>query len=191
MSIDGDDIQADMPAPVRASPIELFFAFASIAIVGFGGVMPWVRWLLVEKRRWVTEDEFLNLFALSNFLPGGNVVNIAVLMGSRLAGLPGSIGAILGLVGPPAVLVCVIGGLYQAFGHLPAVQSMIQAVAASAAGLIVAMGIRMAYPLRKSPRALIFFAIVLVASVALRVPLIWMLCLILPASLAAAHWIKK
>jgi chromate transporter len=190
LSVDADNLQADS-APVRATPLDLFIAFASIAIVGFGGVMPWVRWLLVEKRKWVTEDEFLNLFALSNFLPGGNVVNIAILIGSRLAGLPGSIMALAGLVAPPAVIVCAIGGVYRTFNYVPAVQSMIQAVAASAAGLIVAMGLRMVFPLRKSPRALIFVALVLIASVIMRIPLIWMICIILPASVAAAHWIKR
>jgi chromate transporter len=177
--------------PRKATPFDLFVGFASIAVVGFGGVMPWVRWLLVENRRWCTDEEFVNLFALSNFLPGGNVVNIAVLVGSRLAGFAGSLAALAGLVAPPAIIVCIVGGLYRSFGHLPAVQSMIHAAAASAAGLIVAMGLRMVYPLRKSPRALAFVMIVLVASVGFRVPLIWMLCLILPASLAAAHWTRK
>jgi chromate transporter len=179
------------PVPLTATPLALFLGFASIAVVGFGGVMPWVRWLLVEKRRWCNDDEFLNLFALSNFLPGGNVVNIAILVGSRLGGFAGSVAALAGLVVPPAILVCGVAGLYRSFGHLPAVQSMIHAAAAAAAGLIVAMGVKMVYPLRKSPRALAFVAIVLIASVGFRVPLVWMLCLILPASLAAAHWMRK
>jgi chromate transporter len=174
-----------------ATPLDLFISFTSISLVGFGGVMPWVRWLLVEKRNWCTEREFLNLFSLCNFLPGGNVVNIAILIGSRLAGLPGAVAALAGLVGPPALVVVGIGGLYKTYGHLPAVQSMIAAVAAAAAGLIVAMGLRMAYSLRKSPRALTFLVIVIAASVGLRMPLLWMLCLILPASLAAAHLMRN
>lgn len=191
MSTETEDGELVSALPNRATPLELFIGFASIAVVGFGGVMPWVRWLLVEKRGWCTEDEFINLFALSNFLPGGNVVNIAVLIGSRLGGFGGSVAALAGLVAPPSIIVCLVGGLYRSFGHLPAVQSMIHAAAASAAGLIVAMGIRMVYPMRKSPRALAFVAIVLVASVGFRVPLVWMLCLIMPASLAAAHWTRK
>lgn len=174
-----------------ASPLDLFLGFATIGALGFGGVMPWVRWLLVERKRWCGEEEFLNLFALSNFLPGGNVVNIAVLIGARLAGFPGSVAALAGLIAPPAVFVVALGSLYKAYGHLPPVQSMVQAVAAAAAGLIIAMGIRIGWPLRRSPRALAFIALVLVAAVGLRMPLVWMLCLILPASLAAAHWMKS
>jgi chromate transporter len=178
-------------APARVGPVDLFVAFVSITVVGFGGVMPWVRWMLVEKRAWLSEEEFLNVFALSNFMPGGNVVNIAVVVGMRFAGFPGAVAALAGLVGPPALMVVGVASLYKAFGHLPAVQSMIGAVAAAAAGLIVAMGIRMAMPLKGSPRALAVVAAVLFAAVVLRMPLIWMLCLILPASLLAARLARR
>ena len=171
--------------------LNLFFGFALIAALGFGGVMPWVRWLLVEKRGWCSDEEFLNLFALGNFLPGGNVVNIAVIIGSRLAGLPGAVAALTGLVAPPALIVVAVVGLYARFGELPAIQSMIHALAAAAAGLIIAMSIRMMLPLRRSPRALAVIAIVLAAVVGLRMPLVWMLCTILPLSVLAAHWIKR
>jgi|SRR5581483_7072328 len=178
-------------APRKAGPLDLFIAFAAMGMVGFGGVMPWARWILVDKRAWFTEVEFLNLLALSNFLPGGNVVNIAVLVGARQSGLPGAVAALLGLVAPPALIVTAIGGLYQVYGQLPVVQSTIDAVAAAAAGLIVAMGLRLAYPLRSSPRALAVMAAVLLASLVLRMPLVWMLLLILPASLLAARMARR
>lgn len=175
----------------NVGPLDLFLGFALIGILGFGGVMPWVRWLLVEKRGWCSEEEFLNLFALGNFLPGGNVVNIAVIIGSRLAGLPGAVAALTGLVGPPALIVVAVVGLYTRFGDVPAIQSMIHALAAAAAGLIIAMSIRMMLPLRRSPRALAVIAVVLAAVVGLRMPLVWMICTILPLSVLAAHWIKR
>jgi len=171
----------------KVGPLELFVAFASMAVVGFGGVGPWARWMLVDKKAWFTDAEFLNLYALGNFLPGGNVLNVAVLAGARLAGLPGAVAALLGLVAPPALIVTAIGGLYRAYGHLPTVQSAVEAVAAAAAGLVIAMGLRLAYPLRSSPRALAVLAAVLVAVLVLRLPLIWMLLTILPASLLAAR----
>jgi chromate transporter len=175
----------------KVGPLELFVGFASMAVVGFGGVGPWTRWMLVDRRAWFTDAEFLNLYALANFLPGGNVLNIAVLAGARLAGLPGAVAALLGLVGPPALIVTALAGLYHAYGHLPAVQSTVDAVAAAAAGLIVAMGLRLAYPLRSSPRALAVLAAVLFAVLVLRMPLVWMLILILPASLVAARVARR
>jgi chromate transporter len=186
-----NDRSAQRRAPARVGPLDLFVAFVSITVVGFGGVMPWVRWMLVEKRAWLTEEEFLNVFALSNFMPGGNVVNIAVVVGTRLAGFPGAVAALTGLVLPPALTVVGVASLYKAFGDLPAVQSMIGAVAAGAAGLVVAMGLKMTAPLKGSPRALAVIAVVLFAAVVLRMPLIWMLCLILPASLLAARLARR
>jgi len=186
-----DPMPAGHMARGDVGPLSLFLGFATIGALGFGGVMPWVRWLLVDKRRWCNEEEFLNLFALGNFLPGGNVVNVAVILGSRFAGLPGAVAALVGLVAPPALIVVAIGGLYTRFGDLPAIQSMIHALAAAAAGLIASVAIRMLLPLRRSPRALVVVAVVLVAVVGLRMPLIWMVCSILPASILAAHWIKR
>lgn len=178
------------PAPPTATPMQLFWGFASIGILGFGGVMPWVRWLLVERRRWCDEEEFVNLFALANFLPGGNVVSVSVLLGSRMAGFPGAVAAVTGLVAPPAILVCVVGWLYQRFSDVPAVASMLSAMAAAAAGLIVAMGLRMVWPLRRSPRAMVVVVAVMLASAVLRLPLIWTLMALLPASLLAARLIR-
>lgn len=179
------------PEAPRAGPWDLFWGFASIGIVGFGGVMPWVRWLLVERRGWCSEEEFNNVFALANFLPGGNVVSVSVLIGARMAGFPGALAAIIGLVAPPAILVCLVGGLYLRYQDVPAVAAMLSAMAASAAGLIVAMGLRMVWPLRKSPRALVFVAAVMLASAVLRLPLIWTLGMLLPASLLAARFLRN
>lgn len=170
-----------------ASPFELFTGFALIGIIGFGGVMPWVRWLLVERRGWCDEVQFTSLFAMANFLPGGNVVNVAILLGSRKAGLAGALAALTGLVFPPATIVCVLGGLYLRFQHVPQVQSMLGAMAAAAAGLVLAMGLRMLWPLRRSLRALIVIALVVLAATVLRLPLPWTLMLLLPTSLIAAR----
>src|SRR5918994_4176919 len=120
-----NDAPQRAPAAVAVGPLDLFVAFVSIAVVGFGGVMPWVRWMLIEKRAWLTEEEFLNVFALSNFMPGGNVINIAVVVGTRLAGLPGAVAALTGLVAPPALMVVGVASLYKAFGDLPAGQNLI------------------------------------------------------------------
>lgn len=171
----------------RTTPLSLFLGFASIGIVGFGGVMPWVRWLLVEKRRWCSEEEFVNLFALANFLPGGNVVSISVIIGARLAGFPGAVAAVTGLVAPPAILVCIVAEIYRRYSDLRPVANMLETMAAAAAGLIVAMGLRMFWPLRRNPRAVAVIVVVLILAAVLRLPLIWILATTFPASLIAAR----
>src|SRR5271156_3759902 len=95
----------DPPLPTKTPPpgvIALFVAFARMSLAGFGGVLAFARRGIVEEHKWMTADEFNETFALCHFLPGPNIVNLTFVFGSRLRGLPGSIAAFSGLVGPPA-----------------------------------------------------------------------------------------
>ena len=78
------------PPPSTSTPtlFDLFVAFALIALCGFGGVLAWSRRMLVEERKWMTAEEFDDAYALCQFLPGPNVVNLSVVFGRR-AGRPG------------------------------------------------------------------------------------------------------
>lgn len=171
--------------------LDLFVAFSTVGIVGFGGVMPWVRWMLVEKRGWLTDEEFINVLSLSQLLPGGNVMNIAVAVGNRFAGFTGAAVALVGLMLLPSLLVLAIGLVYATYGNLPWVQGAFRSVAAAAAGLIIAMGLRFAYPMRRNPRAMLFMGATLVASAAFSLPLLWTIALFLPTSILAAWIFRK
>src|SRR3974377_1137802 len=98
-------------APPRPSIAELFTAFAAISLSGFGGVLAWARRVMVERRRWFTAEQFNEAFALCAFLPGGNMVNFAVIFGTRMRGPLGGLAAVAGLLGPPMALVIAVGAL--------------------------------------------------------------------------------
>src|SRR5690348_2724058 len=83
---------------------ELFLAFAAMSLSGFGGVFAWARRITVQQRRWLTAEHFNQAFALCAFLPGGNMVNFAVIFGTRMRGPLGALAALAGLLGPPMVL---------------------------------------------------------------------------------------
>src|SRR3954470_13073896 len=104
------------PPPISSPPVpillELWAAFAIIALCGFGGVLAWSRRMLVEERKWMTADEFNDAYALCQFLPGPNVVNLSVVFGRRIRGSVGAVVALIGLVGPPFVIVTLISLLY-------------------------------------------------------------------------------
>lgn len=170
----------------RVGNLDLFLAFSGISIMGFGGVLPWVRWMIVERKRWLDEDAFVNALSLCQILPGGNVMNIAVYIGARFGGLSGAISAFAGLLLAPCLIVLGLGGLYQAFGHLPAVQGMFRGAAACAAGLILGMGLRMAWRYRRDGRAMSIMVVTILAMVWLKLPLLLLLATVLPASLALA-----
>src|SRR5258708_35436046 len=125
----------------------LFIAFAVIALCGFGGVLAWSRRIMVDERRWLTPEQFNETYALCSFLPGPNIVNFSVIFGSRIRGPLGGLIALVGLVGPPIVLITIIRALYADHGDIPALRRMLVAIAAAARGLVLATAAKKARPL--------------------------------------------
>jgi chromate transporter len=171
--------------PRRPSAAELFLSFAWIGAMGFGGVMPWVKWMVVDKRRWLSEEELIDVLSLAQILPGGNVMNISVIIGRRFAGLRGALAAFTGLVLPPSLVVIAFGAVYAAYGQLPQVQALFRGLSSVAAGLILAMAARFLWPLRRDPRA-IAVAAATTAFVLAGVRLPVLLAMMLPASVLLA-----
>ncbi len=135
------------PAPQRPSLAELFVAFATISLSGFGGVLAWSRRTMVEERKWLTPEQFNETYALCAFLPRGNILNFSVILGARFRGAWGAIAAATGLMGPPLLLVLCIGAIYAHYGDVPALRHMLTGVASAAAGLMLATVAKMARPL--------------------------------------------
>ena len=121
----------------------LFLGFSSVGLSGFGGVLPFARRMLVEERQWMSAEDFNTQFGLCQFLPGPNVINLAVVVGKRYRGLSGAIVAPLGLMAGPFVIVLLLAMLYDRFGSLPLAQSMLRGIAAVGCGLLFTMAWRM------------------------------------------------
>ena len=183
-----DPLEIEVP-----SLVQLFLAFAGISAIGFGGVLPWARRMLVEQKRWMTPDNFNEVLSLSQFLPGGNIINMAVVVGQRFRGAPGSIVAVCGLLAAPTVIVITLVTLYGRYGQFEAVHNGLDGVTAAAAGLILAMAAKMAVPLfRRGAGIAPAFAILTFAGVALlQLPLVAVLLVIGPISIAFAWWRLK
>lgn len=170
------------------SVADLFLHFMQVGASGFGGVMPWARRMLVEERRWLSDEEFSEALSLCQVLPGPNIVNMAVSVGTRFHGAPGALAAFLGLLGAPFAIILALGALFTQYGGLPAVSAAFRGISAAAAGLIVAMGFKMAASRRlRSP--MMVFTLAAFAGIALvRLPLGVFLLVAAPASIAAAAW---
>jgi chromate transporter len=138
---------AAAPPINRPTLSELFRAFVIVSISGFGGALPWARRMIVEQKGWMTAEEFNEAFALSQFLPGPNVVNFSVVFGSRFGGAPGAAVALAGLMGPPLIIVTVLAILYSRFGDLEALSRILAGITAAATGLLIAVVAKMAAPL--------------------------------------------
>jgi chromate transporter len=181
---------ASPPASSPPTLLDLFLAFALISLCGFGGVLAWSRRMLVEERKWMTPEEFNDAYALCQFLPGPNVVNLSVVFGRRIRGPAGAAVALVGLIGPPFVIVAFIGLLYSRFGEISALQRMLLGVAAAAAGLVLGTCAKMARPLFND-RLGLAVAFATFASVGvLRFPLYWALAVLVPLSIAIA-WVRR
>ena len=149
----------------------LFLGFSAVGLSGFGGVLPFARRMLVEQKAWMTAEEFNAQLGLCQFLPGPNVINLAVVVGKRYQGVAGAIVAPLGLLAGPFAIVLLLAMLYDRYGSLPLAQSMLRGIAAVGCGLLFAMAWRMGMALKDKPVFLPFTALTAAAIAGLRWPM--------------------
>lgn len=162
---------------------QLFMAFLIVGLSGFGGVLPFIRRMLVEERKWLTASQFTEVLALSQLLPGPNVINITIHVGARIAGISGAVTAFLGLMIMPIAVVIGLSMLYTRYGDLRPVEDAFRGIASAAAGLIVAMAVKIAWPVLRSARAIVLAGLVFVAMAVFGLPLVWIILLTLPVAI--------
>jgi chromate transporter len=129
---------------------DLFVSFTVLALQGFGGVLAVVQRELVEKKRWLTREEFIEEWAVAQVLPGPNVINLAIMLGGRYFGWRGALVALLGLLAAPMAVLLLLALLYAQYAALPAVAGALRGMGAVAAGLIAATGLKLAASLRSN-----------------------------------------
>jgi len=146
--------------------------------------------MLVEDKRWMTAEEFNDILALCQFLPGPNIVNVCAVFGMRVRGLPGALACLFGLLGPSVVMMIVAGTLYRSFGTLPELRGVLAGLAAAAAGMIIATAVQMAEPLKRwrigPEQAIALAAFAAIGVLQLSLPLV--LLMLVPVSIGFAWW---
>jgi len=137
----------------RAQPqslTDLFISFSLLALQGFGGVLTVVQRELVEKKRWMTREEFVEEWAVAQIMPGPNVVNLSLMIGARYFGFKGAMAALAGMLTAPLVIVLLLALVYAQFAGHPGVQGALRGMSAVAAGLITATGLKLVGALQKN-----------------------------------------
>ena len=175
--------------PLRLS--ELFIAFLKIGVSGFGGTMVYARRMMVEEWRWLTPDEFTDIWSLCQLLPGPNVINWAVCVGARFRGAAGAVSAVLGMILAPIAIVMILALLHSLYGDRPEVHALLRGIAPVAAGLLVATAIKMALTPRLYSWIAIFAIVSFLAVVAARLSLALVLGVLIPLSIAGAWWQRR
>lgn len=186
---DGNNPEPPVRIPVsqlRLRPWELFVMFAGITLSGFGGTMFWARLILVERRRLLTDREFVEMLSVGQILPGANMVNMTAMLAYRTGGLRGLVAAMAGFLGPPFLLVVTLGLLYQRYGELPLVQKALGGMSAVAAGLIFANAVKLASALPRRALPWAFGALAFGGMGMLRLPLILVLGVLGPVAILLA-----
>jgi chromate transporter len=166
----------------------LFTAFLAVSLygVGGGGGIIWARRIVVEKRRWISDREFADIVSLCQFMPGPNMVGIAVCVGAKMRGKIGTIAAVSGFLVIPWAIGLSVGLLFLEYVHLLVVRNILGGIAATAAGLLIATGIRLLMPHRRQPAALLFAALAFALITFAKLPLLAVLFVLVPVGIAIA-----
>jgi len=161
------------------SPRDLFVSFTFLALQGFGGVLAIVQREMVEKKKWLTPEQFLEDWAVAQVMPGPNVINLALMIGDRYFGLRGALAAVAGMLTVPLFVILALAVLYAHYAGNPQVAGALRGMGAVSGGLIAATGIKLIPQLRKHPlgfaTCLAFVALVFGAIAWARIPLGWVL----------------
>jgi chromate transporter len=178
----GRDAGGDSPVALTA----LFAAFLKISMCAFGGGLVWARRAVVEQRHWLSDEDFADIVGLCQFMPGPNILGIAVCVGAKLRGGRGALAAVAGFTLLPIVAGFALGTIYLRQARLPLLQNILSGVSAAAAGLLIATGIRLLMLHRTRPAALIFAALAFAGMIFVKLPLFVVLLGLAPLSVALA-----
>jgi chromate transporter len=173
---------ADLPPITRRA---LFASFLKMGLLGFGGVLPWARRVIVDERRWLGDREFAELIGLCQVLPGPNVVNLSVIIGARTHGAVGSLIAVAAILLVPVGLMLVIAAFYAAVAQDPLTRNAIAGASAAAAGLILGTAMRLLLHTRPPLRGLLTGGAAFVAVGILQWPLLWVIVVLIVLGVAA------
>ena len=172
-------IPSPITRPQPNSPADLFWSFTKIALQGFGGVLAIIQRELVDKKKWLTLEEFVEDWAVAQILPGPNVVNLSLMLGDRYFGMRGALAALAGMLTFPLLGILVIAVVFAGVADSPVAQGALKGMGAVAAGLIAAVGLKLVKALRSNVMGIgvciALAAMTFVAIAILRIPLAWVL----------------
>jgi chromate transporter len=179
------------PPSIAAAPIappptlgQLFLGLQQVSLSSFGGGLSvWSQRILVEQRRWMSNDAFLTGLTVARLLPGPNQINLAVVVGASFHGLPGALAALAGMLLLPFSLLMGAGMLYFHLHALPLVDRVLAGLVAVAAGLALSMGFKILPAYRRDPVGLTLAGVVFVAMEAFHVRLVPLLLVLAPLAM--------
>ena len=157
-----EHIEPGVTAELSGTPThqQIFFGMLQVALSAFGGgLSAWSQRIVVEQKRWMSEEDFLTGLTVARLFPGPNQINMAVYIGTQFRGLSGALVALAGILLVPFTLLMGLGVLYFSVHELPAVDRVLAGVVAAAAGMALSMGFKILNQYWKDPVALLLAAL--------------------------------
>jgi chromate transporter len=171
------EISAETALKHPQSKTELFIVFTVVALQGFGGVLAIIQHELVERRQWLTKDQFVEEWSVAQIMPGPNVANLCITLGNRYFGWTGAVAALSGLILAPLILLLSIAIVFGGVSDNPMAQGALKGMGAVSAGVIMATGLKLSSTLPQNPMGLwpaaLIAAAAFIAVGIFRVPLVW------------------
>ena len=186
-----DEIAPQNISPRHVSMTELFTGFLIVGLMGFGGLATSAYHMIVEKRRWVDQKEFVEMFAICSLLPGGNFMNATIMVGARYQGALGSVVAMSALLLMPLLILIAVAVTYDHFSYLPDVRAAMAGAASTTAGLIVATATKLGRGVTWRAAPIFFSVATFVAVGYFRAPLWLVVAVIAPLSILLTVWLGK
>ena len=171
---------------------ELFWGFSMLSLQGFGGVMAVTQRELIERRRWMPLEPFLEDWAVAQVLPGPNVANLGVILGDRWFGARGAAVCLLGLFLFPLIIVGLLALVVTRWQDVPWVQGALHGMGLMVVAMILTTAVKLAAALRTHVGGLPFCALAgaatFIAMAVLRLPLAWVLLVVGSLSCGWTYW---
>jgi chromate transporter len=181
-----DDAQSTERPPVTR--LDLFSGFFLVGMIGFGGIAAAMHHVIVERRRWLDDQQYASVLGLGQVLPGANLVNMATIVGDRFQGFQGAVLSLAGLIFMPIVILIGLATVYDQFATNPDVIAATKAAAAGAVGLMFGTAYKIGKTVVNTRWALLFAFLSFVSIGILRLPLVGTLLVLGPIAVAVNFW---
>lgn len=170
---------------------DLFTGFVLVGLFGFGGIAASFYHVAVERRKWLSVDEYAQTLAVGQILPGASLMNMSTIVADRFQGLTGVVCALMGLFTFPLIILLLLITCYDQYAYLPEVQYATKAAAAAAVGLTFGIGLKLAKGILKSGMGLVFASLSFLAIGVLRLPMLQSIFSLVALSMLVIYWRSK
>ena len=174
--------------------INLYFSFAKIGTFTIGGglaMMPMMQSELIEKRKWITDEELIDYYAVGQSTPGIVAVNVATFVGYKQMGIIGGIFATLGMVTPSLVIIMILASLINSINDFPIIQKALKGINVAVAALLTSTIINFMKKTIKKFTNAIFMMISFLLVFVFKLPSFWIILFALLIGVVLTYKEKK